>query len=200
MKQKKTKLRMKICRRQTESRRKTKRRRKTRSRRQTVSKKQRKTNRRKQQTKHKFHTNDSETNETNDELRNENVDENDTLFTDETLTKTSETPTENSRQLEIDATSLGLQGEQATEQAGIQVNDTVPPRAIASTPQPASAGTLPVAPARRGRGRPRKTDQQKEKSNDGPNAERQEKTDGKIAQPTRYRLRQSIKIPKKLTY
>ena len=149
------------------------------------------------------HTNDSETNETNDELRNENVDENDTLFTDETLTKTtSEMPTENSRQRESDATSLGLglQGEQATEQAGIQVNDTVPPRAIASTPQPASAGTLPVAPARRGRGRPRKTDKQKEKSNDGPNAERQEKTDGKIAQPTRYSLRQSIKIPKKLTY
>ena len=149
------------------------------------------------------HTNDSETNETNDELRNENVDENDTLFTDETLTKTtSEMPTENSRQRESDATNLGLglQGEQATEQAGIQVNDTVPPRAIASTPQPASAGTLPVAPARRGRGRPRKTDKQKEKSNDGPNAERQEKTDGKIAQPTRYSLRQSIKIPKKLTY
>ena len=149
------------------------------------------------------HTNDSKTNETNNELRNENVDENDTLFTDETLTKTtSEMPTENSRQRESDATSLGLglQGEQATEQAGIQVNDTVPPRAIASTPQPASAGTLPVAPARRGRGRPRKTDKQKEKSNDGPNAERQEKTDGKIAQPTRYSLRQSIKIPKKLTY
>ena len=54
------------------------------------------------------------------------------------------------------------------------VNDTVQPQAIASTPppQPVSAGTLPMAPARRGRGRPRKIDKQKEKSYDGPNAER----------------------------
>jgi hypothetical protein len=109
--------------------------------------------------------------------------------TKERITFTKESESEKEK-------TVGLANEQTTVQDEIQVNDSIQPQATA-TPLPNNGaektGTEPEAPARRKRGRPRKTEQQK-KADD-------EKTNRQLAQPTsKYSLRKSIRSPVKLTY